>query len=168
MHGRLIIRFYSDLEDVELHESMSSTENEDSGPIRKNIAFQWAQTISHCCGRGQLRQNLPHHGTNDSDEIRDFLEVVNYHEKEHEDELKQLKNLGIFSPNNKSTERIQSLMLNDDSVKRRSLKNRVGKRLNQFHLTSINLSGKGSLENLNDGDLKEESRDGGDDELFSV
>ena len=134
LHGQLIIRFYSDLDDVESHAVSSSTEDEESGPIRKNIAFQWAQTISHACGKDQLRQQLPHLGANDSDELRDFLEVSNYHEMEHEAELKKLKTVGLFSSViHKTTDspkyrRAKSVVLGDDSIKKR-----MSRRLSQIN-----------------------------------
>eukprot|EP00980_Cylindrotheca_fusiformis_P005218 scaffold1118_cov135-Cylindrotheca_fusiformis.AAC.16 len=94
-HGSLVLRFYSDLDDVELHTETSAVEDETQGPLRKNIAFQWAQNIAYICGKATLHQSLPHFGANNSDELRDLLQVANHHEKEHEVALKSLKNLGI-------------------------------------------------------------------------
>jgi hypothetical protein len=131
LHGCLVLRFYSDLDDAELQSDTSAKDNEAQGPLRKNIAFQWAQTMTHNLGREKLRQPLPHFGANNSDELRDLLEVTNYHEKEHEETLKNLKGLGVSSSLSKSTElltqesvskpsfgRSQSLS-SDDSFKKR-------------------------------------------------
>ena len=82
IHGTLILRFYSDLKDTESHLEQSMKENEEEGPLRKNISFQWAQTIGRFCGLDQLKQSLPHFGSNTSEELRDYLVVVHYHEKE--------------------------------------------------------------------------------------
>ena len=82
IHGILYLRFYSDLDDTEAHLEQTLKESEGDGPIRKNISFQWAQTLGRFCGREQLKQVLPHLGDNSSDELRDYLEVVHYHEKE--------------------------------------------------------------------------------------
>ena len=76
MHGTLYLRFYSDLEDAEAHLERSSAENELQGPLAKDIAFQWAQTIARLNGREQLKQNLPHFGDGTSEELRDYLEIV--------------------------------------------------------------------------------------------
>jgi hypothetical protein len=103
LHGCLVLRFYSDLDDVELHAETSAIENEAQGPLRKNIAFQWAQTIAYICGKETLHQSLPHFGANNSEELRDLLEVTNHHEKEHELALKNLKSLGISSPTSKES-----------------------------------------------------------------
>jgi hypothetical protein len=82
IHGTLVLRFYSDLEDTESHLEQSTKEFEAEGPLRKNISFQWVQTISRFCGLDQLRQSLPHFGDNTCEELRDFLVVVDYHDKE--------------------------------------------------------------------------------------
>jgi hypothetical protein len=76
MHGTLYLRFYSDLEDAEAHLERLLAENEMQGPLAKDIAFQWAQTIARLNGREQLKQNLPHFGDGTSEELRDYLEVV--------------------------------------------------------------------------------------------
>jgi hypothetical protein len=86
MHGTLVLRYYSDLEDSETHPDRSAMENEEHGTLTKNIAFQWAQTIARFCGRDHLKQMLPHFGDDTSEELRDYLEVVHYHEKEAEKE----------------------------------------------------------------------------------
>ena len=81
IHGSLILRFYSDLDDIESHMDIAAMEQE-SGILKKDIALQWAQTLVHSCGREQLKQALPHFGEGNSDELRDYLELVHYHEKE--------------------------------------------------------------------------------------
>jgi hypothetical protein len=101
LHGCLVLRFYSDLDDVEVHAETSAIENEAQGPLRKNIAFQWAQTIAYICGKETLHQSLPHFGANNSEELRDLLEVTNHHEKEHELAVKNLKGLDVSSPTRK-------------------------------------------------------------------
>jgi hypothetical protein len=89
IHGTLILRFYSDLDDIESHMDASAREKEENGTLKKDVAFQWAQTIVHSCGREQLKQALPHFGEGNSDELRDYLEVVHYHEKEAEETYKK-------------------------------------------------------------------------------
>ncbi len=78
IHGTLFLRYYSDLNDVESHSVASQVENELYGLLRKDIAFQWAQTVAHICGTDQLKQPLPHFGNNASDELRDYLEIVHH------------------------------------------------------------------------------------------
>jgi hypothetical protein len=78
IHGTLLLRYYSDLNDVESHLEASAAEDELFGAMKKNISFQWAQTIAHTCGIDQLKQPLPHFGTNDTEELRDYLEVVHH------------------------------------------------------------------------------------------
>jgi len=90
-HGCLVLRFFSDLEHVEMYAKSASPENEAHGTLRKNIAFQWAQTVAHICGKEKLHQALPHFGENNSDELRDLLEFANNHEKEHSAVVKNLK-----------------------------------------------------------------------------
>lgn len=78
IHGHaLYLRFYSDLEDAENHAARLSAEDEVSGYLFKNNAFQWAQTIGRFCGPSQLKQSLPHFGDDTSEELRDFLIVDN-------------------------------------------------------------------------------------------
>jgi hypothetical protein len=57
-------------------------ENEAQGPLFKNNAFQWGQTIGRLVGSGRLRQELPHFGDDTSDEVRDYLIVVDHHHQE--------------------------------------------------------------------------------------
>jgi hypothetical protein len=91
IHETLVLRFYSDLDDIEAHLDIEAVENEGEGPLKKDVAFQWAQTIAHCCGREQLKQSLPHYGEGGDAELRDYLEVVHYHEKESEETCKSKK-----------------------------------------------------------------------------
>ena len=88
MHGTLYLRFFSDLEDAESSAERKTTESETSGPLTKNIALQWGQTVARLVGKDQLQQSLPHLGEDNSDELRDFLEMVPFHEKELEKERK--------------------------------------------------------------------------------
>lgn len=84
VHGTLVLRFFSDLNDVEARLEASNNEDELNGDLKKNVAFQWAQTVAHICGKDQLKQVLPHFGTDDSEELRDYLEVVHHHNKTEE------------------------------------------------------------------------------------
>ena len=85
--GTLYFRFYSDLARFE---SISTEQPSTSlNIIAKDIAFQWAETITRICGRSQLKQYLPHFGEENEAELRDYLEVVHFHEKEAENERKQ-------------------------------------------------------------------------------
>ena len=97
-HGCLVLRFFSDLEHIEMHSKSAEFGNEAQGPLRKNIAFQWAQTVSHICGKEKLHQALPHFGENNSDELRDLLEFANNHEKEHSTVVKNLKENSVITP----------------------------------------------------------------------
>ena len=73
----LLIRFYSDLADAEAHADRVDAEDELQGPIFKNNALQWAQTLIRFCGPEQLKQSLPNYGKDSNDELRDFLLVKN-------------------------------------------------------------------------------------------
>lgn len=84
--GTLFFRFYSDLAYFEAEKSGDAPKNLQI--ITKDIAFQWAETVSRICGRDQLEQTLPHFGENNDDELRDYLEVVHFHQKEAENERK--------------------------------------------------------------------------------
>ena len=95
--GTLYFRFYSDLARFEAKSSEQHSNN--SGVIAKDIAFQWAETISRICGRCQLKQNLPHFGEENEAELRDYLEVVHFHEKEAENERKN-RNRGLQNVGN--------------------------------------------------------------------
>jgi hypothetical protein len=94
--GTLYFRFYSDLAYFEAEKSGELPNK--SQAITRDIAFQWAETVSRICGRRQLRQNLPHFGEENEAELRDYLEVVHFHEKEAENERKSsnraVKNVG--------------------------------------------------------------------------
>jgi hypothetical protein len=129
LHGCLVLRFYSDLDDVELHAETSAIENEAEGPLRKNIAFQWGQTIAYICGKETLQQSLPHFGANNSDELRDLLEVTNHHEKEHELALKNLKSLGISSPTSKEYVSKPMLQRTQSLTSYESMKKQIRKRM---------------------------------------
>ena len=74
--GTLCLRFYSDLQDAEAHHDRVVAENEEEGPLFKNTAFQWVQTIGRFCGPEQLKQLLPHFGDDTAEELRDYLKVL--------------------------------------------------------------------------------------------
>lgn len=80
--GSLYFRFYSDLAHFEAEKS-EVAQNQVNTTIVKDIAFQWAETLSRICGREQLQQDLPHFGENNEDELRDYIEVTNFHEREN-------------------------------------------------------------------------------------
>ena len=85
VNGRtLFLRFHSDLEDAQQHPSRVANEDEYEGPIFKNNAFQWAQTIGRFCGPDQLLQSLPHFGANSFNELRDYLVVHHYHHPDND------------------------------------------------------------------------------------
>ncbi|GAX10661.1 hypothetical protein FisN_14Lh170 [Fistulifera solaris] len=79
----LVLRFYSDLEDAQHHPEHSGPDTEEVGPIYKNNAFQWVQTIGRYCGPLQLKQKLPHFGDQTDEELRDYLFVVKDDHKHH-------------------------------------------------------------------------------------
>jgi len=79
----LCLRFYSDLDDSEANQDRQLAENEYEGPLFKNNAFQWAQTVVRLCGPGQLKQELPHFGDDTCEELRDFLVVKNDEHPHH-------------------------------------------------------------------------------------
>ena len=83
LHGTLFLRFHSDLFDSETHPERILMQVGDESPLHKDIAFQWAQTIVRHCGVSQLRQDLPHFGHNDGDELRDYLQIVKHNEHKH-------------------------------------------------------------------------------------
>ena len=74
-HDTLHLRFYSDLENCEAHVDRMLNENEAEGELYKNNAFQWCQTIGRLVGASKLKQELPHFGEDNSDELRDYLVV---------------------------------------------------------------------------------------------
>ncbi|KAG7343077.1 Mlo family protein [Nitzschia inconspicua] len=81
LSGTLVLRFYSDLEWAENERIASATETH---TLNQNIALQWAETVARIVGQDQLKQALPHFGENNEDELRDYLEVVHFHNKEAE------------------------------------------------------------------------------------
>jgi hypothetical protein len=95
--GTLYFRFYSDLAYFEAENSGEPSKN--SHVIERDIAFQWTETISRICGRSRLQQNLPHFGEGNEAELRDYLEVVHFHEKEAENERRN-STLGVQNVGN--------------------------------------------------------------------
>ena len=57
-------------------------ENETEGDLFKNNAFQWCQTIGRLVGTSKLKQDLPHFGDDDNEELRDYLIVVDVHKEQ--------------------------------------------------------------------------------------
>ena len=78
--GTIFFRFYSDLAYFEAEKVGNAQEG--SQRITKNVAFQWAKTISRICGREQLQQDLPHFGENNENELRDYVQVTHFHARE--------------------------------------------------------------------------------------
>ena len=80
------------------------TENETKMLIKMGDSsdepFQWAETFTRICGRDQLEQLLPHFGEGSEDELKDYLETDNFHEREAEEEkkliLRGLKGTGKY------------------------------------------------------------------------
>jgi hypothetical protein len=75
-HDTLYLRFYSDLDSFEHNTERMDDESEKEGDIFKDNALQWCQTIGRLIGAGHLKQDLPHFGDDDNDELRDYLLVV--------------------------------------------------------------------------------------------
>ncbi len=68
--GTLSLRFFVDLYDIVQPASSGETIEKKQG------ALLWCESISHLCGKSQLKQKLPHFGENRSDELNDFIEVI--------------------------------------------------------------------------------------------
>lgn len=66
--GTLSLRFFVDLYEVPL---TSRDEIQ-----RKKGAILWCESISHLCGKSQLKQRLPHFGENRDNELKDFIETM--------------------------------------------------------------------------------------------
>jgi Mlo family len=81
LSGTLVLRFFSDLECAEIEKLGNTTELH---TLNQDIALQWAETIARIVGQDQLHQALPHFGENNDEELRDYLEVVHFHNKEAE------------------------------------------------------------------------------------
>jgi hypothetical protein len=82
VHGTLVLRFFSDLDAMEGHKDDPSPEVEGGAGLKKLVAYQWAQTIVHSCGRDQLKQLLPHYGDEAVEELQDYIEIAHYHDEE--------------------------------------------------------------------------------------
>ena len=76
LHDTLYLRFYSDLENCECNKDRVMNESEIEGELFKDNAFQWCQTIGRLVGAYKLKQELPHFGDENDDELRDYLVVV--------------------------------------------------------------------------------------------
>ena len=123
--GTLYFRFYSDLAYFEAENSGEPSKN--SHAIERDIAFQWTETISRICGRSRLHQNLPHFGEGNEAELRDYLEVVHFHEKEAENAKKKVRHKRI-----RSMIELSRLEM-DGSVKKVSLQNDAVSTLKVHH-----------------------------------
>merc|ERR1711865_501664 len=47
-------------------------------------------TLTRVCGRDHLQQMLPHFGEGNQDELKDYVEMESFHEKEAESEKKHI------------------------------------------------------------------------------
>lgn len=74
-HSTLYLRFYSDLDNCEHNIDRVMRESETEGPLFKNNAFQWCQTIGRLVGTSLLQQTYLG-GGNQHDELRDYLIVA--------------------------------------------------------------------------------------------
>jgi hypothetical protein len=87
-------------------------ESEAEGPIFKNNAFQWVQTIGRYCGPEQLTQSLQHFGEDSADELRDYLLVHDSEEKGKGHRRVKSKGFPISAvPRPRSTQRSASATL---------------------------------------------------------
>ena len=116
--GTLLLRFYSDLDESESHPERWTNENETKGPLFKDNAFQWCQTIVRLCGINQLKQKLPHFGDDDDEELRDYLVVVE--QKNFQDHPRHMhmrkKSLGNILNSVKDHAQFWSAVAQDDIV----------------------------------------------------
>lgn len=69
--GTLSLRFF-----VDLYEVPVATRDEMQ---RKKGALLWCESISHLCGKSQLKQKLPHFGEDRDHELKDFIEYAARH-----------------------------------------------------------------------------------------
>jgi hypothetical protein len=113
--GTLYLRYHSDLDDVEARRLESEAEDELAGVLKKDIALQWAQTIVHICGKDQLKQQLPNYGTNDSKELRDYLEIV-YHKSDDTRAHRRQSNSAVGLPRGLSRRDLMKLPRNRNSI----------------------------------------------------
>jgi hypothetical protein len=90
LHSTLYLRFYGDLAYFESHTDFMMNENESEGPLFKNNALHWCQSIGRLLGTELLKQELPNLGLGTSDELRDYLVVVGYLERSVVNRLKKL------------------------------------------------------------------------------
>ena len=82
VHGTLVLRFFSDLDEMEVHQEDHIPAKEGGSTLKKIVAYQWAQTIVHSCGPEQLvGQTLPHYGEG-AGELEDYIELAHYHDEE--------------------------------------------------------------------------------------
>ena len=97
--GTLYLRYYSDLNEAEIHRERSEADDLFPDVITKDIALQWAQTLVHICGQEQLKQKLPNFGTNNTEELRDYLEVVHFKSNENKGHRRRLSSYGLHRSN---------------------------------------------------------------------
>ena len=82
--GTLILRFFADLEDAKHHPEHLSVKFEETGELFQNNALQWAKSVANFCGPEQLtKQDMSHFGENSSEELRDYLVIVDRKRKRH-------------------------------------------------------------------------------------
>ena len=82
--GTLILRFFADLEDAKQNPEHLSDDFEATGKLFQNNALQWAKSIVNLCGPEQLtKQDMSHFGENSSEELRDYLVIVDRKRKRH-------------------------------------------------------------------------------------
>ncbi len=68
--GTLTLRFF-----VDLYEAVDPSSAKDDIE-RKKGALLWCQSISHLCGKNQLKQKLPHFGEDRDHELQDFIDIT--------------------------------------------------------------------------------------------
>lgn len=90
--GTLHLRFYADLAyaEAELNNSLCH----DMSTLKKEVAFQWAESVVRIVGPQQLyKQKLPHFGEGNEEELHDYLEINHFHEKELASARKEMGDL---------------------------------------------------------------------------
>jgi len=81
--GFLHLRFFSDLLDYESRALNEGAVVSKHVNLHKNNALLWCQTVVRLRGKSQLKQPLPHFGDNGTDELIDYLEVVDNNKFKH-------------------------------------------------------------------------------------
>jgi hypothetical protein len=87
--GTLYLRYYADLACAEAERNNHLCH--DIRVLKKEVAFQWAESIVRIVGPEQLfKQKLPHFGEGNDEELYDYLETNHFHEKELESAQKEM------------------------------------------------------------------------------